>query len=192
MEQKFNSKTNGLDIQPLLEFFNRVGEKVVYRKGEKLEREGDPALWFAYVVEGSFMYVTRGTNDEKKHITWFSFQGEFVGDYPRPLYGRPAKSTIEAMVPSRVLRVSGEQVKQFFSQSIETMELRAIVGEHLLCQFHERYLDFHCATPRELYLLLMKRCPGILDYLSLNAIASFLNITPQMLSRIRKNITYNT
>jgi len=54
-----------------------------------------------------------------------------------------------------VIRVTGQQMKQYFDQSKETMELRAIVAEHLLSQFRSRYLDLHCTTPRERYDLLM-------------------------------------
>jgi len=36
----------------------------------------------------------------------------------------------------------------------------------------------------------MQRCPGIVDHVDLQDIASFLNITPQMLSKIRKEITF--
>ena len=188
MEQKFSK--NSIDLQALREFCEREGEVVVYRKGDQMEREGDPARWFAFVTEGCFKYVTHGISDDKEHITWFSFAGEYVCDYPRSLYGRPAKSTIEAMMPSRVLRVNGEQLMQFFGQSIETMELRAVIGEHILCQFHERYLDLHRATARERYELLLQRGPGIVQHLPLNAISSFLCITPQMLSKIRKDITF--
>ena len=39
--------------------------------------------------------------------------------------------------------------------------------------------------------LVLCRCPGIVDHLSLNAISSFLSITPQMLSIIRKGITFD-
>ena len=188
MEQRFSN--NSLDLETLREFCMREGEAVTYRKGDQLEREGDPARWFAFVESGCFKYVTRGISDGRNHITWFSFEGEFVADYPRFLYGRPAQSTIEAMMPSRVLRVSGEQLECFFSQSVETMKMRAIIGEHILCQFHERYLDLHCATPRERYDLLMQRCPGIVNELPLNAIASFLNITPKTISMLRRDITY--
>ena len=188
MEQKFGK--NSIDIKALREFCEREGKMVEYRNGEQLEREGDPARWFGFVTEGCFKYVTHGISDDREHITWFSFAGEFVCDYPRSLYGRPAKSTIEAMVPSRVLRVSGDQLIQFFSRSIETMELRSVIGEHILCQFHERYLDLHRTTARERYELLLQRCPGIVEHLPLNAISSFLCITPQMLSKIRKDITF--
>ena len=115
MEQKFGK--NSIDIKALREFCEREGKMVEYRKGEQLEREGDPARWFGFVTEGCFKYVTHGISDDKEHITWFSFEGEFAGDYPA--------------------------------------------------------------------------CPGIARHLPLNAIASFLCVTPQQLSRIRKAVTFS-
>ena len=190
MEQKFSN--DRLDLQTLREFCEREGEAVTYRKGEQLEREGDPARWFAFVTEGCFKYVTHGISDDREHITWFSFQGEFVVDYPTFLYGRPSQTTIEAMMPSRVIRVTGQQMEQYFDQSKETMKLRAIIAEHILFQFRSRYLDLHCTTARERYEMLMQRCPGIVDHLALQDIASFLNVTPQTISKIRKEITFDS
>ena len=186
MEHKFS---NTLDLQVLREFCEREGEAVSYRKGDQLEREGDPARWFAYVKEGCFKYVNH-SSDGREHITWFSFEGEFVVDYPTFLYGRPSQTTIEAMMPSRVLRVTGEQLEQFFDQDMETMELRSIIAEHILSQFRSRYLDLHCASARERYEKLLLRCPGIVDLLNLQDIASFLSVTPKTISMIRRDITY--
>ena len=188
MEQKYGN--NSIDLQTLQEFCRREGEMVVYHKGDQLEREGDPARWLAFVESGCFKYVTHGLSDDKAHITWFSFEGEFVVDYPTFLYGRPSQTTIEAMMPSRVIRVTGQQLEQFFDQSKETMKLRAIIAEHILFQFRSRYLDLHCTTARERYDLLMQRCPGIAEHLDLQDIASFLNVTPQTISKIRKEITF--
>ena len=188
MEQRFKKTDGGIDLRALREFCRKEGKVVEYRKDEQLEREGDPARWFAYVERGCFKYVTRGISDGRDHLTWFSFEGEFVGDYPCLLYDRPSQATIEAMMPCRVWRVSGEELLQFFNRSIKNMELRALVAEHILGQFRSRYLDFHCSTPSERYDQLLSRCPGIVEHLPLNAIASFLNVTPQMLSRIRKDL----
>ena len=80
MEQKFNN--NRLDLQILREFCEREGEVIAYRKGDQMEREGDPARWFAFVTEGCFKYVKYGMSDDKAHITWFSFEGELVSDFP--------------------------------------------------------------------------------------------------------------
>ncbi len=188
MEQKFG--INSIDLNVLRNFCEREGKMVVYRKDEQVEREGEPSQWFGFVAEGCFKYVTRGLSDRREHITWFSFEGEFVGDYPSCLDGRPSQTTIEAMLPSRVFQVSGEQLMNLFRQNMEMMELRAIIAEHLLSQARARYLDFHRATARERYELLLHRCPGIVEHLPLNAISSFLCITPQMLSKIRKDITF--
>ena len=189
MEQKFNN--NRLDLQVLRKFCEREGEEIAYRKGDQLEREGDPARWFGFVIEGCFKYVKYGMNDDKAHITWFSFESEFVCDYPTFLYGRPSQATIEAMVPSRVLRVTGQQLEQFFNQNMETMKLRAMIGEHILSQFRSRYLDLHCTTPRERYEMLLQRCPGIMELLDLQDIASFLNVHPNTVSKIRRDITFS-
>ena len=189
MEQKFSN--NGIDLQVLREFCEREGELVEYRKGDQMEREGDPSRWFGYVTEGCFKYVNH-SSDDREHITWFSFAGEFVVDYPTFLYGRSAQTTIEAMMPSSVLRVTGQQLMQFYDKSKDTMKLRAIIAEHILGQFRLRYIDLHCATARERYELLLNRCPGIVEHLPLNAISSFLSITPQMLSKIRKEITFDS
>ena len=188
MEQKFGK--NSIDLELLRNFCEQEGQSVEYQKGEWMECEGDPAQWFGFVAEGCFEYVTRGISDSRDHITWFSFAGEFVGDYPACLGGSPSQTTIEAMLPSRVLKVSGEQLMNLFRQNIEMMELRSIIGEHLLSQARARYLDFHRATARERYELLLHRCPGIVEHLPLKAISSFLCITPQMLSKIRKDITF--
>ena len=192
MEHKFRKSDNGIDLQALLDFCKKEGKMVEYRKGEQLEREGDPARWFGFVESGCFKYITRGISDERDHLTWFSFEGEFVADYPCVLSGQTSQATIEAMMPCRVWRVSGEELLGFFRRSIKNMELRAAIGEHMLNQFKARYQDFHRATPHERYIQLLRRCPGIVEHLPLNAIASFLNVTPQMLSRIRKDLLFRS
>jgi hypothetical protein len=70
------------------------------------------------------------------------------------------------------------------------MELRSIIAEHLLSQARARYTDLHRATPLERYELLLKRCPGIVEFLDLQDIASFLNIHPNTVSKIRRDITF--
>ena len=199
MEQRFG--TNRIDLEVLRDFCEREGQCVVYRKGEQMEREGAPSRWFGFVAEGCFKYTVRSISErlrvgasagiDREHITWFSFEGEFVTDYPNCLDGRPAQASIEAMFFSRVFRVSGEQLTGFFRQDAEKVELRSIIAEHVLRQRNQSYLDFHRATPLERYELLLRRCPGIAHHLSLNAIASFLCVTPQQLSRIRKAVTFS-
>ena len=85
---------------------------------------------------------------------------------------------------------SGEQLVDFFRQDAEKMELRSVIAEHLLSQARACYIDLHRATARERYELLLQRCPGIVEHLALQDLASFLNVTPKTISMIRKDITF--
>ena len=132
METGFNNSS--INLETLREFCKREGEVVKYNKGDQMEREGDPTRWFAFVEYGCFKYLTYGISDDKEHVVWFSFKDEFVGDYPACLSGLPAQITIKATMPSRVIRVTSEQLNQFFNQNIETMELRSLIAEHMTNQ----------------------------------------------------------
>lgn len=46
----------------------------------------------------------------------------------------------------------------------------------------------YCKTPTELYVDLVRRYPDFLNYITLREIASFLRVTPETISHIRKNI----
>ena len=189
MEQRYNRKN--IDLKLLYDYCEQYGEVVDYEKGEQMEQEGEQPKWFAFVKKGYFKYMVRGISDGCDHIAWFSFEDEVVGDYPNLLYGQPSQFTIEAVVPCTVVRISCEQLYQFFNMNAETMTLHTLISNHILSQFQARYLDFHRATPLERYKLLIQRCPGITNHLTLQEIASFLNISPGYLSSIRKEITFS-
>ena len=79
MEQKFG--INSLNLQVLREFCEHEGKMVEYRKGDQLEREGDPARWFAFVTEGCFKYVKYGMSDDKANSReGLIMTGDFDGD----------------------------------------------------------------------------------------------------------------
>ena len=82
--------------------------------------------------------------------------------------------------------------QKFGKNSIDIEALRSITAEHLLSQARACYLDLHRATARERYELLLQRCPGIVEHLDLQDLASFLCITPNYLSTIRKSITFES
>lgn len=53
---------------------------------------------------------------------------------------------------------------------------------------YNRLLDLYCKTTEELYLDLLNRCPDIQMYITLKEIASFLQVTPETISRIRRKL----
>ena len=68
MEEKYQSTEHSIDLGRLHDFIRQHGEAVDYRRGERLETEGEPARWLAFVERGQFKYVVRGISDGREHI----------------------------------------------------------------------------------------------------------------------------
>jgi predicted metallo-beta-lactamase superfamily hydrolase len=67
-------------------------------------------------------------------------------------------------------------------------EFRYRIARAALHDIYGKLLMLHAATQEERYVSLVTRIPGILDEVKLKEIASFLGMTPETLSRIRKNL----
>ena len=79
-------------------------------------------------------------------------------------------------------------LKQLFEETIENQRVARIAAEQLFFQTYTRYLDMYRLTPEERYDKLLERYPEVLQFISLKEIASYLNITPVHMSRIRSKI----
>ena len=60
--------------------------------------------------------------------------------------------------------------------------------EAVFSTVYDRYVDLHCKTAQQRYNDLISGYPDLFSLFPLKDIASFLNITPTHLSRLRKNI----
>ena len=88
---------------------------------------------------------------------------------------------------SLIYYASAQEITNFFSTDKSTQELEKILAEELFVQTYKRLLDIYCKTPTELYVDLVRRYPDFLNYITLREIASFLRVTPETISHIRKN-----
>ena len=71
---------------------------------------------------------------------------------------------------------------------MDAQRLGRLVAEEVLIEIYGRLLDFYCDTAEQRYISLLKRCPSLPQYIPLKEIASFLGVTPETVSHIRKKI----
>ena len=190
MTHNFNSYIRGLDLEFLKTYCMEKGKLLSLSRGEILEDVGKPAQWVAYVVKGCFKYIVRNEVEAKDYITGFVFEREFVADYPNCLYGTKSEIRIEANTPCEVYAIRGNDLLDLYEESEDKASIGRHIAEHLFMQTYSRFLDHYRLDARGRYEHLIARCPDIVQQLSLKEIASFLNMTPQMLSKIRKDITF--
>jgi len=95
--------------------------------------------------------------------------------------------SIIAATNVEVLVCDCEIVNKIFN---EDRELHQLFSDSLFHDCYTQYLDIHRLSPKERYIALLKRCPDILQNITIGEVASYLNVTPTYLSRIRKEITF--
>lgn len=180
----FNEYIDTAEIDFIRAYFQREGRLCTFNKGSFFLRAGDCPPRMALVVSGYFKYSVIDSRGEEC-ITGFALCNNLVGDYYGCLHHVPALNHIKAVTNSTCLVVSARKVSDMLAAHAD---VRIKFGETLFRMAHKRYLSLCCQTPKERYTELLKRCPDLLQHITLKEFASFLQITPTHLSRIRKEI----
>lgn len=185
--KKFNEYVKYEELSKFKDFFIKSGKFRVMKKKEYLSRQGFATSCAAYITRGMFRFIRTDENG-CEHIVGYSFAGEYVGDYPWCLKNEEAMTSIQAVTDSHIYWASAEEIKKFLSTDETTMNLEQVLVEGLFVQTYTHLMDIYCKTPAQLYMDLMMRYPDFQDYITLREVASFLRVTPETISHIRKNI----
>lgn len=187
--ENFNGQfANHPQIELLKNFFLEHGTCVKMKKKERFSTQGEINNKGAYIEEGQFRYTCIDKRGNE-HIVGYSFSGEFSGSldsFINPT--QPSLVTIEAVRDSKIYYIHFAEIEKFFSMNFETMQTRCFLAEQSYSVIYGRLLDFYCKNTEELYLDLLNRCPDIQEYVTLKEIASFLQVTPETISHIRRRL----
>lgn len=157
------------------------------KKHTFLLREGEIAKWAVFVENGLLRMYSIDAQG-KEHIIQFAPEKWLLSDRNSLFFDEKSKFYIEAVEDSQVLLLT----PSFFSQIIEKFPQTA-ASQEMLLQKHIRNLQNRVnsllgATAEERYLDFIKMYPDILQRVPQWMVASYLGITPESLSRVRKNI----
>ena len=157
------------------------------KKGELFLEEGQRCDYFYYVLKGfvRLYYLDIEGND----IThWFSTGDSMITSPFSFIKHEKNILFFEALEDTELLAINHQQLDAIMSQS-ETTEkaYRNLLAEFAMV-LSRRIMSIHTKTAEDRYLSLMNDHPLIFQKAKLSHIASYLGITPQSLSRIRKNI----
>lgn len=172
----------------LKNFLLKHGAFKIIKKKEIFSIQGKKNLKGAYIKSGAFRY-TRNDDKGNEHIVGYAFPHEFLGSLDTWINpDQPSPVTIEAICDSEIYDITYPAVKQFFNTNMETLYIRCILAERSYSVIYHRLLDSYCKNAEELYLDLLNRCPDIQEHITLKEIASFLQVTPETISHIRRKL----
>lgn len=170
-----------------LETFNQLLERQSVPKKTVLLREGDICRFEAYVVKGLIKSYFIDESGAEVVLT-FASEDWWVSDVSSFCEQTPGRMNIETLEDCVLLQLT-PQTKETLLQQVPVMErvFRLLLQRHVSSYQNRLYANL--AIPAtERYLHFAEKNPGLLQRVPQHLIASYLGITPEFLSRIRKKI----
>ncbi|HTE24460.1 Crp/Fnr family transcriptional regulator [Flavitalea sp.] len=194
---KLNAST--ASIEPLLDYFdrliplNREEKELVktkfhhrlFRKRQYVLQEGAVCNHFYFVVRGCLkMYKI----DEKgtTHTLQFAAENNWITDLGSFHGLKPSMLNIETLEDTVVLEINREDLVSLYMQTSKFDRIFRVLIENSFVRLQERLLQTISSTAGERYQSFVEIYPHLANRLSQVQIASFLGITPEFLSRLRK------
>ncbi|MTH17718.1 Crp/Fnr family transcriptional regulator [Flavobacterium sp. LC2016-01] len=190
---EFVSKDFDLDAKTMT-MISKHCELVTYEKGSRLLDAGSDCRYIHFIISGEG--ISYFTNHNGKTITWFfhfnkpegSVKNTFAVDYKSFLSGEPATISIETLSEVTAIRFSREHVRFLSDNSILFERWIRIINERAFIMIYDRVATLLTLSATERYKKFLKDEPYLLNMFNNYYIASYLDVAPQSLSRIRKNI----
>jgi CRP-like cAMP-binding protein len=148
------------------------------------------------VVSNKIHFILKGLirlfyiKDGKEITTYLACDGDFVSSYSSFINQTHSFEAIQCIEACETLEVTYDQMQKLY-QTIPQFEKigRVMAEKNYLCMV-DRVLKLQMVPAKEKYLDFLKSSPSkIVQRTPLIYIASFLGITPESLSRIRKSIS---
>lgn len=161
--------------------------RIVKRKGLLLQ-EGEICRNYYFVVSGCFRMFAIDS-DFKEHNLQFAVENDWIVDFQSFYTERPSKLYIEAVETSLVLQISHEDLLYLYVNYPKFDRNFRIIVEQKYIGYQNRILQNISSTGEERYVSFLNDYAHLINRLPNTQIASYIGVTPEFLSKIRKNLT---
>ena len=169
-------------------FSSRLTKRVIPKKSTFL-KVGTVEDNISFIISGMVrLYIPE--NDKSKEITFgFSFNEQFVSAYDSFLTRKPSLYELQALEDTTMLTISYENLQKVYQITTIGNLIGRLTAERLFLIKSKREQTLLQNTAEERYLNIFKYQPELIEKIPLKYISSYIGVTPQALSRIRKKIT---
>lgn len=175
---------DGLDLSNALNDFQKIMTRQSLAKKEILHKAGATCHHLFLVEKGvarSFYY-----KEDKDITAHFALENEVITAIDSFIQRTSSRYTIELLEDSDILSISHADLHQLLQEKPQYEKYTRIFLEQIYIELAERIEDLLFHNAKQRYDKLIKKSPKILQRIDLQYIASYLGITQETLSRIRR------
>ncbi|MGY6561579.1 MAG: Crp/Fnr family transcriptional regulator [Luteibaculaceae bacterium] len=167
--------------------FADSGEIVETKKNQVLKSTGSSEKYLSFIIKGSGgIFLWKKNNFACIDLC---FEGEFFGDYMSFLLNSPTQLEVRMFEDSLLFRISKKNFTYLSYQTDFGTKICRFAAEGLFIHKQQQQIDILTKTAAERYAEICAQNPSVIQRIPQKHIASYLGITPQSLSRIRKIFT---
>lgn len=166
----------------------RVNEELItehFHRKQLLLRPGETARRLYFIKHG-FLRAFFIDENGKECTTWFMRKGDLMISVYSFFTQKPAYEYIEALQDCKLQSLSWQQLNAYYADFPEGNLLGRVVTQKYYILSEERAIFLRTQTPTLRYEKLLEIHPDIEQQTSQNNIASYLGISRETLSRIRR------
>ncbi|MGO4694478.1 Crp/Fnr family transcriptional regulator [Paenibacillus sp. 2TAB26] len=158
-----------------------------YKKGTVLLRQGDVPTKCYFVLKG---IVRQHLIDEagKEVTSNFFTEEQAVSIFNRHQQNKPSAYTLTCLEDCILVVGELDDEKGMFNKHLQLESMVRIMVEENLGEVQDELTSFIASAPEERYKALLRKRPHLVDRVPQHQLASYLGITPESLSRIKKRV----
>ena len=170
------------------EFFNSKLETRFFPKKSNFLKLNDIENHISFITNGTVrLYIPK--EDPDKEITFgFCFKDEFVSAYDSFLTQKPSAYQLQTLTPTKMMSITYEDLQLVYKHTEIGNLIGRLTAERLFLIKSKREQTLLNFSAEERYLNLFKERPELLKEVPLKYISSYIGVTSQALSRIRKRL----
>jgi CRP-like cAMP-binding protein len=162
-------------------------ERKTVRKRDILLNAGEICRHSIFVVDGALKSFTR-SKDRSEHVISFALSNWWIADMYSLISQRPGTLTIEAISDAELLLLSKQKQDTLYEKAPKFERFFRILAENSLVANQQRIINNLTLTAEERYQHFTQNYPFVLGCAPLHNIASYLGMTPEFLSKIRRKL----
>jgi len=170
-------------------YFSAKLFKQEFRKKTIILKAGTVENHISFIEQGVVrLYVPK--EFKEKEITFgFSFKNQFVSAYDSFITRQPSNYELETLADTVLYRMSYQDLQEVYKVTKIGNLIGRLVAERLFYIKSKREQSLLNETPKQRYLNLFSERPELIHVIPLKYVSSYIGVTPQALSRIRRQIT---